>query len=221
MKIIGMGKEFRAAAVLLGLAMIGMTSGAMAEFNPKLVGIGGRGGVNVANVSNNPDHPDSRTGYLLGAFVNYPMTSLFTIQVELAVTGKGFKNPKSQVRDSLDSVIGTIAESWVVGYLELPVVVKLALPTAAAYRPYLIGGGFASLLVQHKRHLDDGLTAVDEPLPYITSTDVGGVIGAGVDLKTGNGWIFIEGRFEPSLTSLSNKWDYKSRIWSFQAGYWF
>ena len=219
--MMGMDKGFRAVAVLLGLAVIAMTSGAVAEFNPKLVGIGGRGGFNLANVSNNPDHPDSRTGYLLGAFVNYPMTRLFTIQLELSVTGKGFKNPKSPVRDSTDSVIGTIAESWVVGYLELPFVVKLAPPTPSAYRPYLIGGGFASLLVQHKRHLDDGLTAVDEPLPYITSTDAGGIIGAGSDLKTGNGWIFFEGRFEPSLTSLAKDKSYKSRVWSVQAGYWF
>ncbi len=219
--MMGMDKGFRAVAVLLGLAVIAMTSGAVAEFNPKLVGIGGRGGFNLANVSNNPDHPDSRTGYLLGAFVNYPMTRLFTIQLELSVTGKGFKNPKSPVRDSTDSVIGTIAESWVVGYLELPFVVKLAPPTPSAYRPYLIGGGFASLLVQHKRHLDDGLTAVDEPLPYITSTDAGGIIGAGIDLKTGNGWIFFEGRFEPSLTSLAKDKSYKSRVWSVQAGYWF
>lgn len=203
------------------LALITVVTAGAEQFNPALVGYGGKLGVNIANVSNHPSHPDNHTGYLIGGLVYYPLTRLISFQMEIMISGKGFAVPDTTVYDADNNFLRRADATWIFQYLEMPFLAKLSPSTTGKYRPYIIAGGFFAFLIDSKQRMSDSMFQLDYELPNANDIDMGGIGGIGIDLKAGRGWVFFEARYEQGLVSVLKDSDFRSRTLSFQAGYWF
>ncbi len=209
----------RTILVILALALVTGIQ-IRAEFDPSLIGKGFKGGLNIANVGNHKDRTDSRTGYLLGALANYPMVRNIDFQIELLVTEKGYKVPDTLVVDTAGNPIDTAEWTAMVTYIEIPVTVRLTLPIRSKIRPYLNLGGFAAQAIIKKERRAVTAYTLDLDLENVKNTDVGFLAGLGLDIKSGGGKVFLEVRYDYSNVSLLKFTKYRSRVWSFQAGYW-
>ena len=205
---------------LIGIILILLTSQASAEFDPKLIGKGGKIGLNIANVANHPGDPESKTGYLLGAFFNYPLIENVSFQMEILFTEKGYRIPDTAIVDSLGNRVGSAEWTALVSYVEIPVMAKVTLPVEGKIKPYLNIGGFVAQAVIKRERRSSIAYTIDYDLENVKNTDAGFVLGAGVDIKAGGGKVFFEARYDYSNISMIKYTKYRSRVWSFQAGYW-
>ncbi len=98
--------------------------------------LGIKGGLNIANLSFDPALPTgndnkARTGFLGGAMVEFNIAPWFAIQVEPTYITKGCKlttnNSSYEVNVKLN-------------YLEIPVLLKLKIPSPGKINPYIIAG---------------------------------------------------------------------------------
>ncbi|MDD4051108.1 MAG: porin family protein [candidate division Zixibacteria bacterium] len=216
-----MKRSLHIAAVVAALALITVAPGLAREFNPALVGYGGKIGFSLTNVSNHPQKTENHTGYLIGGLCNYPKTDLISFQIEIMLSGKGFTVPDTTVYDTGNVLLGRLEATWLLQYIEMPVLAKLSPIRTGKYRPYVIGGGYAAFLVHSKLRLKDNLLELDYDVNNTKGLDVGGIGGVGIDMMAGRGWVFFEIRYEQGLMSVIKDTDYKSHALSFQAGYWF
>jgi len=193
----------------------------MAEFDPKLIGKGFKAGVGSANVNNHAD-AKARTCYLLGAFANYPITKNIDFQIELNAVEKGYIVNDTPIVDTLGNVIGSAEWRALVTYVEIPVMVKFTLPLRGKVKPYLNIGAFVAqtILKKERRTSDSSGLAYEINLEGVKSNDAGFVFAAGVDLKSGNGFVFLEARYDYSNISMLKNTKFRSRVWMFQVGYW-
>ncbi len=90
------------------------------------------------------------------------------------------------------------------------------------YSPYIIGGGFFSILARGNINVSDDAAALDFGLENSVKSDYGAIFGIGIDLQASdNGWLFLEVRYDYSLTGAIQNEDQKSRVFGFRTGYWF
>lgn len=206
-------------------ALIVCLSGfAGAEYKSEMLKKGLVFGINSANVSGADFDSKSRTGYCIGGFVNYQFSSRLSYQIELQFSGKGYRRENVISYDTFGNPAATVDEiSTILSYLEIPISAKFTLVPQGTYHPYLLGGGFAGLLIRDKLRIkDEGGPLYDIGIDNSKSADVGAIIGAGIDLKAGlRSWIYFEVRYELSFISPIQNVDYKSRSLDFRAGYWF
>lgn len=215
-----MRTSFGIVVALAALALAFASAAGAEQFNPTLLGYGGKAGVNITNVVNHPDDPDNRTTYSFGVLASYPLMRMLDFQMELLISGRGYTIPNTPVYDTSNNLLGTADATAILQYLEIPFLVKLS-PVPGKYRPYLIGGGYAAFLVRHKLRLDDGLYQIDFDLNNTNDLDVGGIAGVGIDIKMGQGWFFFETRYEQGAMSVIKDESYRSHAFSFLAGCWF
>ncbi|RMD48453.1 MAG: PorT family protein [Ignavibacteria bacterium] len=92
-------------------------------------------GLNFANVSGNSvENTDSKTGITLGGFLVFQLSNLFSIQPELNISTKGYK--QKQQFNTIGSE-NTIEYSYNLTYLEFPVLTTLSIPIQSRFKPYL------------------------------------------------------------------------------------
>lgn len=196
--------------LLLFVAVSFATSPAFAE--GMMAGV--KGGLNFANlIGDNVEEAASKTSFVGGAFLCYPLTEIFAIQPELLFTMKGAKN-----EDSEDD------ESWNINYIEIPILLKVALPTEGNVDPSLyVGPGFGFLLSSKvsnggERDLKDETEGFD----------IGLIVGAGVDYQLEAGALSLEARYEVGMTTLAKeeddsgeKLDINNSVISIMVGYGF
>lgn len=216
-----MKKCYHRYFIILSIIVVILPAICQAEFNPGLIGKGFKAGVNIANVNNHED-ADSRRAYLGGAFANYPMLKNLDFQIELMLVGKGYMVKDTPVVDTLGNVIGSADWSALVTYLELPVMAKWTLPVPGKIRPFINLGGFVSQAINKKerRDLKGSDLVYDIDLNNVKTHDAGFLFGAGVDIKSGNGKVFLEGRYDYSNIAMLKYTKYRSRVWIIQVGYW-
>jgi len=216
-----MRRSLHIAAAVAALAFIVAAPALARQFNPAMVGYGGKIGFNIANVSNHPQKTENLTGYLIGGVVNYPKTDLLCFQMEIMFSGKGFTVPDTTAYDTGNVFLGRLDATWILQYIEIPLLAKLSPIRTGKYRPYVIGGGFAAFMVHSKLRLKDNLLELDYDISNTNSLDVGGIGGVGIDMQAGQGWLFFEVRYERGVMSVIKDTDYMTHALSFQAGYWF
>ena len=73
---------------------------------------------------------DSKLGFCFGAFVTFSIHQMFAIQPEVLYTMKGAKME--------EQILGETLKVWVnLNYVEIPVLVKLQIPTQSSIKPNL------------------------------------------------------------------------------------
>lgn len=159
-----------------------------------------------------------RTGFLAGAFLNYKENRLFTIQLELLYTGKGYRIKDVIQYDSLDNIIAQSDVEFVFNYIEAPLLAKIIAPMEGKYIPYLIGGGFVAYNVDNKMRLLEGLP-LDFDIENADDVDFGAIIGIGMDMKSGRGKLFFETRYDMSFGKPIKNQNQKLRTLAIHFGY--
>lgn len=205
--------------VCAALIVLAAASMATAQWKPAQLGIGLKAGAGFSDVAYHRSPTDSRTAYAIGALINYKQNRWFSFQMECLYTIKGYHLNDVPV-DTGKITIGTSDVDIILGYAEFPVLAKITPPVKGKFRPYLVGGGFMAISVNDKQRLSYESVAVDFGLENAETVDMGAVIGLGVDIKAGGGWVSFETRFDSSLLPAIKDEDQKSQVVFFQFGYW-
>jgi hypothetical protein len=180
-----------------------------------------RSGINITDVADHPTDTKSRTTFCVGAVANYRLSRYFSMQIEAIAIDKGYRLPEFEV-DTADIAVGKAEASISVVYIEFPIMAKFRLPLMGYVRPYILGGGFAGFAISDKITLSDIAQSFEYNLADRRSVDAGLTVGAGVDIKAGlRTVIFLEIRYEPSMTTVITSDDQTHRVFSFQAGWLF
>jgi len=118
------------------------------------------------------DGLDSRTG-LIGGISNVSSSSgLFTMQSELLLVTKGAKGTNST------------AEGLQLGYIEVPIMLRLQPKTEGTVHPHLYAGPYLGFKIDCKVKGTSG-SCDDIPGVSTKTVDVGGTMGAGLDFDLG------------------------------------
>lgn len=151
--------------------------------------VGLQAGVNIANLrGGETGDTESRTGLNIGATVLFPLGENVGL-----LLGAGYSQKGADVTDV--DVTGTPG----LGYIEFPVLVRYAFPTASTVGVHVFGGGAVSLKTKCEVQGSDGSVSVtldcDDAAIDTRSTDFGLVGGAGVDIGVSDRVDVIVGLF--------------------------
>lgn len=157
-------------------------------------------------------NPKAINSFEIAAFYERSLGEHFSIRPELSYAKKGFSVSEGLNFEiaNLPLPIGVEAVTKI-KYLQLPVLGKYAFGQGPA-RAYVMAGpsiGYAldaNLKTRVNSIIDFNISNSDIDLTKDTydRIDIGGVLGAGVDLTTENGSLFVEARYTQSFTDLLN-----------------
>ena len=147
---------------------------------------GVKAGLNMTNVTGDdkPDNVSMSMGVIGGAFMCYKITDIIAVQPELLFAMKGAK------ADSAGFEV-----QWKFNYVEIPLLLKVNLPTEGKIKPSLYAGPALGILMSAKAEDED----VKE---FFKSTDIGLLAGAAVGYQMEKGLLFAEARYEVGLTTI-------------------
>ena len=185
-------------ALVLTVTMVLATVSANAQ---KPIKFGFKGGINSAKfVGDDTGGLDGRTGIIGGLFANLKLAKGFSLQPELLYAQKGAKGPMTVESIPVDATIQ-------MDYIEIPVLLKYNLGGRGSLSPFLIGGVAFSTIKSSKTK------ASVVGLPLLTgesdnfnerSSDIGIVVGGGIDLSMGLTRISAELRFTAGTKPIWN-----------------
>lgn len=154
--------------------------------------IGIKGGANMANffgdAVGNVELLQARTG---GVFLELQASPVVSFQVEALYAQKGAKQTETIVDPSSGTVL-TASGTWHYDYVDVPVLLKLALVTEGSVRPSLFVGPVFSQLQKAEV---EGIDLKD----FTKSTDIGGTVGGNIDIGTGPARLVLDLRYTRSF----------------------
>jgi hypothetical protein len=211
-----MKKSIRTAIGLTALLALTVTSAS--AFGLSTAGI--KFGLNLASLSGDESGMTlkSKMGFAAGGFVAFNLSSEFDLQAEILFSQKGATYDFNE-----QDVVASYHFNFT--YIEIPILLKAYIPLqSAVIRPVLYAGPFLSFKAGAKTKYE--ITAYgesqsgEEDMIGVKSTDFGGIIGAGVEIKAGTGKIGLEARYGFSFATLSTEGDTtKHRVFSLLLGY--
>jgi hypothetical protein len=175
-------------------------------------------GLGISQAVDHADDTKSKRSYLFGGLLNYRESRWLAVQIEFLYFNKGYRVNDVEETDSLGEVVGRADIELIFNYIEIPVLARFSLPTASAYQPYFLAGGFAAFNVDHKLRL---LTEVpfDFDIENVEEFDYGLIAAAGLNMKTGDAHIFLETRYDVGFGKVIKNQNQKLHVLSFQIGY--
>lgn len=179
------------------------------------VGIGAKGGIGITTFKgSNASNIDGRTSWLGGAFLNAQISPAFNLQPEILFSQKGADYTTDGMRRNL-----------VINYFEIPILAKFRLPVDEVFFPHLLlGPNFAFRTNLKYSGMETGSgTQVNMNESEIRKSDVGAIVGAGVDIETRYSGLFftVDGRYGFGFNNLDrsdNAVEIKNAGWSFAVG---
>lgn len=139
-------------------------------------------------------NPKLQYGFGVGGFLTMHLTRNLAFQPELQYVLKGS-------RFSVDSTRSSV----LIGYLQIPVLVKFIIPAGEPNRisPHFYGGAAGGLRTDCRLNLKSGNRSISQPCtnteePPPKRWDASAVVGAGVNFN----WIFADVRFDLGLTRI-------------------
>ena len=151
---------------------------------------------------------DSRTGLVIGGFVDMPITELFSFQPEILYSQKGGKQEIPGLGDSKVKI----------GMVQIPLLFKASF-AGTSVRPFVVAGpgiGFVTSAKIEEPDIED-LDIKDD----LASIEFSGIIGAGVQFGRG----IVEFRYDHGFTDLDDDEDdiseAKGKTWSILFGFGF
>lgn len=149
-----------------------------------------KGGLNIAKMSGD-DVPDEATwlyGGAGGIYFGYAFNDMFCIQPEVLFMMKGWKME-----------VDGETFSGKLNYIDIPVLLKVNIPTEGSFRPSIFAGPYLGMLLSAKFE--------DEDIKDFTkSMDYGLVFGAGLNymLAEDKGFISLDARYGMGLTTIDD-----------------
>jgi len=183
-----------------------------------ITGKGIKAGVNWAGLGGGDVRDTNwKMGFSLGGFLIYRINDLISIQPEILVTQKKATSKK-------DVEGGTWTYKVDVWYLEIPVLVKVAIPIESRIKPSVFGGPAVALKLSGKGKSEFTEGVVDRVVGGLESYDFGIILGAGAEFTLGffpKGKFSADIRYNLGLTEINTDKDIKTRVISFMLGYTF
>ena len=159
---------------------------------------------------------ESRLGICIGGFITFNISEMFAIQPEVLYSMKGSKAEGTLFGE-------TFKVKFNISYLEIPVLVKLRIPTQGNVKPSLFAGPSLAIKLSGKSKVEYAGESEEEDIEELKNTDFGLIIGAGVDLGfgfLGQGKITVDLRYNFGLTKISEENDeVKNKVISLMIGY--
>lgn len=200
-------------AILLTAVMLCSVEEARAQFG---FSAGPKGGMAISSFKGaDAENIDERSSWFGGVFLNFQLGEMFALQPEFLLTQRGADYTSNNTRNSLS-----------INYFEVPVLAKIRFPLAnEVIFPHLLVGpnfGFRTDMDFSSRDTQSGVNLAADA-DGIRDTDIGGLVGAGIDIQTrGNGVFFtIDGRYGWSFQDLAdddNMIALRHAGWQFAAG---
>jgi len=197
-----------------------------------LTGKGIKLGLNLANFGGSDadimDGKKMRMGLAGGGFITYSFSDMWAIQPEILYTMKGAKYEGTEVIpiSATQSVNADYKVTIKMDYLEIPVLLKLMIPSQSGFKPCLMAGPALGIKMSSKEKAEVtvlGVSASTETdMTDVKSTDFGLVFGAGFGYEVGGGAITFDARYELGMSTIdnsSNAGDIKNNAISFFVGY--
>lgn len=175
---------------------------------------GFKGGVTVSRF----DYPDTVVGttakdllgFCAGLVAVMPAGEQFAFRIELLYSQKGHEA----------EVVGPFGGEWktTLDYIELPVLLQLAVPLSESVRPVLFAGGYGAYLVSAKLGAEES-EDVDVKDSF-KEFDYGAVLGAGLEFRIGEkNKLLLDARYNLGLAKIDAEGsDVKNRGFAFSAG---
>jgi len=163
------------------------------------------------------EYVESKMGFCIGAFITYNILDMFAIQPEILYTTKGAKSEEELWGRTLKGSIN-------LSYLEIPVLAKFLIPSQSNIKPSFYAGPSLAIKLSGKKRGEYNGDVKKEDLQNVKGTDLGLVIGAGLDLNLGflgQGKVTVDIRYTFGLTSISEirRHDEKNKAISLMIGY--
>lgn len=179
------------------------------------VAVGPKAGVSISTFRGSDlENIDKRTSWLGGVFLNAQFGSVFTLQPEALLTQRGAKFTRDNVRRNI-----------VVNYFEVPVLAKIRLPISDIVFPHVLLGPdfFFRTKATYSSYNTDGGAAIVTSSSDVRKSDVGALVGAGIDIQTRESGLFftIDGRYGfgfNNINRINNTVEVKNAGWSFALG---
>lgn len=182
-------------------------------------GITGKGvklGLNLTSLGGGDvKSADSKMGFAVGGFLTYRINKLIAVQPEVLLTQKKANSEK-------DVEGGTWKYKLDLWYLEIPVLVKFAIPVESSLNPSVFGGPVVALKLSGKGKSEFTEGVADKVVGGLESYDFGVILGAGVEFTLGffqKGKFTADVRYNLGLTKINTEKDIKTRAFTFMLGY--
>ncbi|MFL5730398.1 MAG: porin family protein [Cytophagaceae bacterium] len=137
----------------------------------------------------------ARIGFAGGAFLNVSFLKVFSVQPEILFHEKGATNTS-----------GTMRQNIRMNYIDIPVLFKLRLPIQRTFFPHIFAGPDCAYLVNEKNNNTDMQTGDQSStgIKRFHHLNTGGVMGAGLDVQSGNLFFTLDGRYGFSFNSVGD-----------------
>ncbi len=203
------------------VAFIGMALAASAIAVPleAQMGLGPVIGVSLANISgadkdNIAPGRKSRTGFVAGAVLDFPVSRMFSIRPEILYVQKGVKFEELGVTAAIETA-----------YIEIPVLLMVGVPVSGTVIPEFFAGPQVSFEVGCNVSggiggLPGASVSCDDAGVQLESTIWGIIVGAGIQVS---GFLAAV-QYDIGLTTLdaeADPFDIKDRTWMFKVGWLF
>lgn len=180
---------------IIGLLITASLQQAHAQAN-----FGLRAGLNYTNLNDKANNfdPDSRTGFMVGGYLNIslPMSPI-SIQPEATYSQKGYETGGATVK---------------LNYLEVPVLAKINI-APGPISPHVYLGPYAGFVVNSEVSGSGVTFNIND-----AQTDYGGIIGAGADINAGVTKLNLSVRYGFGLTDAIESIQGKNSTLSLVAG---
>ncbi len=198
--------------VILMVAFVGTTA------NAQLIGKGIKAGINLANLSGDDiEETDMKIGLAVGGFITYGFTEMFAVQPEVLFMMKGAEYTET------DPLIGDITAKFKLNYIEIPVLVKVMIPTTGNVKPVIFAGPAVGFLMSANVEAEAlGISIDDDIKDETKSIDFGLAFGAGVGFEITQGTITLDARYTLGLTTIddtADEFDVKNGVISIMGGF--
>ena len=179
-------------AVLFGLVMCLLLCG----YGLGYAGFGATGAINFAKLTGDDvEDVDSRTAIAGGIYLVFPVSPLLAFQGELLYAMKG-----GTVSGS-DPEIGEYDFTFKLDYIEVPLLVRINVPTAGVMKPFLVFGPALGFNTSAKGKLEALGVSFETDLEDVKDFDIGLVLGGGVGFPL-MGYVASVGvRYEKGLST--------------------
>lgn len=154
----------------------------------------------------------SKMGLVGGGFITFNLSPAFAIQAEALYSMKGAKG----------EVPGDFKISATISYLEIPILVKIMIPTQGSLKPSLFVGPALALKMSAKYKYEEEGYSESGDIEEAKSSDLGLVFGAGLDIGRN---IRTDIRYTLGFTKIAESegvtYDVKNGAFSLMIGYCF
>ena len=170
----------------------------------EMIGLTGKGmkvGANLADLSGDISNNTMKFGFAGGGFITYMFSPQFGIQPELMYIMKGTKADVGDAKLKFD-------------YIDLPILLKFAIPTEGNIKPNLFAGPAVGFLLSAKA--DD-----EDVKDYLKSINMCVAFGAGVGIQMESMMVTFDARYTLGVTNINDEGegDLKTRDITFMLGF--